>query len=53
VAALEAQRYLIEAIKARVPIFKREHYADGTRAWVDNRGGSVVATSGAPVEGTP
>ena len=52
-AALDAQRYVIEAIKARVPIFKREHYADGTRAWVDNRGGSVVATSGAPVETTP
>jgi molybdopterin synthase catalytic subunit len=45
VAALEAQRYVIEAVKARVPIFKREHYVDGTRAWVDNRGGSVVATS--------
>jgi molybdopterin synthase catalytic subunit len=53
VAALDAQRYVIEAIKARVPIFKREHYVDGTRAWVDNRGGSVVATSGAPVETTP
>jgi molybdopterin synthase catalytic subunit len=45
VAALDAQRYVIEAVKARVPIFKREHYVDGTRAWVDNRGGSVVATS--------
>ena len=53
VAALEAQRYLIEAIKARVPIFKREHYADGTRAWVDNRGGSVATASVAPAEGTP
>ncbi|MEN9790816.1 MAG: hypothetical protein RLZZ63_474 [Gemmatimonadota bacterium] len=53
VAALDAQRYVIEAVKARVPIFKREHYADGTRAWVDNRGGSVVATSGAPVEAIP
>ena len=45
VAALEAQRYVIEAVKARVPIFKREHYVDGTRAWVDNRGGSVPAVT--------
>ena len=33
-AAMEAQRYLIEEIKKRVPIWKREHYADGTREWV-------------------
>ena len=52
VAALEAQRYVIEAIKARVPIFKREHYVDGTRAWVDNRGGSVAAAASAAVGGS-
>ena len=34
-AAMEASRYLIEEIKKRVPIWKREHYADGTREWVD------------------
>ncbi|MBX9928587.1 MAG: molybdenum cofactor biosynthesis protein MoaE [Gemmatimonadaceae bacterium] len=34
-AALDAQRYCIEQLKARVPIWKREHYADGTREWVD------------------
>lgn len=33
--AMEASRYLIEEIKKRVPIWKREHYADGTREWVD------------------
>ena len=33
--AMEAQRYLIEEIKKRVPVWKREHYADGTREWVD------------------
>ncbi|MGA1309312.1 MAG: molybdenum cofactor biosynthesis protein MoaE [Gemmatimonadaceae bacterium] len=52
VAALEAQRYVIEAVKARVPIFKREHYVDGTRAWVDNRGGAVTADAPAPVGGS-
>ena len=31
----EACRYAIEAIKRRVPIWKRERYADGSEAWVD------------------
>ena len=34
-AALDAQRYVIEEVKRRVPIWKREHYADGSRGWVD------------------
>lgn len=34
-AALDATRYMIEQLKKRVPIWKREHYADGTREWVD------------------
>ena len=34
-AAYDASRYVIEQIKRRVPIWKREHYADGTREWVD------------------
>jgi molybdopterin synthase catalytic subunit len=33
--AMDASRYVIEQIKRRVPIWKREHYADGTREWVD------------------
>jgi molybdopterin synthase catalytic subunit len=33
--ALDATRYVIEQLKKRVPIWKREHYADGTRDWVD------------------
>lgn len=33
--AMDAQRFLIEEIKKRVPIWKREHYTDGTREWVD------------------
>ncbi len=33
--ALDAVRYVIEEIKKRVPIWKMEHYADGTRSWVD------------------
>jgi molybdopterin synthase catalytic subunit len=32
--AYEASRYIIEQIKLRLPIWKREEYADGTREWV-------------------
>jgi len=34
-AAYEASRFIIEQIKLRVPIWKREEYADGSREWVD------------------
>lgn len=33
--AFGAARHVIEEVKKRVPIWKREHYADGTRAWVE------------------
>lgn len=33
--AFEACRYIIEELKRRVPIWKREYYTDGTIAWVD------------------
>jgi molybdopterin synthase catalytic subunit len=33
--ALDACRMIIEALKVRVPIWKREQYTDGTREWVD------------------
>jgi len=33
--AIDAMRYAIEEIKCRVPIWKQEHYADGTREWVN------------------
>jgi len=34
-AALKSVRYVIEEIKKRVPVWKLEHYSDGTREWVD------------------
>ncbi len=34
-AAYDASRYVIEQLKARVPIWKLEHYVDGTREWVN------------------
>jgi molybdopterin synthase catalytic subunit len=38
----EASRYIIEQLKQRVPIWKLEHYTDGTREWV----GTHVRTRG-------
>ena len=32
--ALDANRYAIEQLKRRVPIWKLEQYVDGTRDWV-------------------
>lgn len=33
--ALEATSFLIERIKAQVPIWKLEHYSDGAAGWID------------------
>ncbi len=33
--AMDATRYIIEELKRRVPVWKREHYDDGSREWVD------------------
>ena len=45
--AFDAARYVIEQIKSRLPIWKREEYADGSFAWLDGAppdpGPSVVA----------
>lgn len=34
-AAFEACRWIIDEVKRRVPIWKKEFYADGSVAWVD------------------
>jgi len=34
-AAIECAHFVIEEIKKRVPIWKREQFVDGTREWVD------------------
>ena len=45
-AAFDAARFIIEELKRRVPIWKREHYVDGTREWVDPTGGRAAPPSG-------
>ena len=34
--AYEASRYIIEELKKRLPVWKREHYASGAQEWVAN-----------------
>lgn len=36
--AYDASRWIIEELKRRVPIWKREEYLDGLREWVDPTG---------------
>jgi len=43
--ALDCTRYVIEEIKKRVPIWKREHYTDGTREWIDPTASRGIATA--------
>jgi len=35
-AAFDACRYAIDALKSRVPVWKREQYRDGGTAWIAN-----------------
>ena len=44
--AFEACRFAIEEIKRRVPIWKREHYVDGSREWVDAGSGAATPSPG-------
>ena len=47
--AFEACRYVIEQVKKRLPIWKKELRADGTTLWVDPEGRPAVVGP----EGTP
>jgi molybdopterin synthase catalytic subunit len=42
-AAFDACRYIIDEAKRRVPIWKREHYADGTAVWINAAAGAPDA----------
>lgn len=33
--AFDACRYIIDEVKARVPVWKKEHYADGVSQWIN------------------
>jgi molybdopterin synthase catalytic subunit len=36
-AAFQSCRYIVEEVKRRVPIWKKERHANGTTSWVDAR----------------
>jgi molybdopterin synthase catalytic subunit len=46
-AAFDACRYIIDEAKARLPIWKKEHYAGGTTAWINcaTRGDHAAAAA--------
>jgi molybdopterin synthase catalytic subunit len=45
VPAMEASRFVIEELKRRVPIWKREHYVEGDWHWVDPTSASAQAAA--------
>ncbi len=46
-AAYEASRFVIEEIKVRLPVWKKERFVDGTAEWVEGRKPEVAAEGGA------
>ena len=44
-AAFDACRYVIDEIKHRVPIWKKEHYASGASGWVNCATGAPVRSA--------
>jgi molybdopterin synthase catalytic subunit len=47
-AAFDACRHIIDEVKARVPIWKKEHYAGGASAWVNGATRGETAGSSPP-----
>jgi molybdopterin synthase catalytic subunit len=47
--ALDAMRFVVEQLKRRVPIWKREQYTDGTREWVAS--GAAKSDAGVQLSG--
>lgn len=49
-AAFDACRYIIDQIKQRVPIWKKEHYASGHSGWVNCATVAAEADTAAPAD---
>ncbi|MDH3297067.1 MAG: molybdenum cofactor biosynthesis protein MoaE [Gemmatimonadota bacterium] len=39
-AAFDAARFALEAVKAELPVWKREEYEDGSRTWLEGEPGA-------------
>lgn len=50
VQSFDASRYVIEEIKKRLPVWKKERYSEGDDAWVE---GTVPPGTGAVLEAQP
>ena len=48
--SFDATRYIIEEIKKRLPVWKKEYYEDGTDSWVE---GTLPPGTGARSKGSP
>lgn len=51
--AYDASRYVIEQIKVRLPVWKREAYVDGTREWIGSGESTPASSSAASDVGHP
>jgi len=52
--AYDASRYIIEEIKKRLPVWKKERYSDGAEVWVEGRTLTVpTALDAAPAPQAP
>jgi molybdopterin synthase catalytic subunit len=51
--AYEAGRFLIDELKVRVPIWKKENWDDGETAWVHPAGDAMVAANPQTAGGGP
>ena len=58
-AAFDACRFVIDEVKRRVPIWKRENYADGSSLWISHpavrgcaAGADLTAGCSIPADGT-
>jgi molybdopterin synthase catalytic subunit len=50
--AFDACRWVIDEVKRRVPVWKREHYRDGSVAWVDpTAAGGIVPAAARAAQG--
>tara|TARA_Y100000996_G_scaffold413017_1_gene400348 strand:- start:2570 stop:2887 length:318 start_codon:yes stop_codon:yes gene_type:complete len=48
--SFDATRYIIEEIKKRLPVWKKEYYEDGTDSWVE---GTLPPGTGPRSKGSP
>ena len=51
--AFHACRFIIDEVKRRVPIWKKEHYRDGSSEWIGLGGSGATGSAASPPAGPP